>query len=203
VDILTFHDEKGANADMKRMAVVGLVVSALLPLTLWTPASAQVVPPDRNAIDFRVATFSGSPVYSVGFSWGFTPVLDLNIAYNTQSGGGNLLDAGVRYHFRVPTPGVDIFLSGGLASVTAPFPGFGANGTGLALGGGASVRLTDLLVGYADISLMSVGGGSNSVFDLGVQLQFGPRLSGQLGYINFAGSGAPYLGLNLNLPGLQ
>ncbi len=192
---------------MKRIAVAGLVVSALLSLTLWTPASAQVVPPDRNAVDFRVATFSGSPVYSVGFSWGFTPVLDLNIAYSFQSVGGatgNLLNAGVRYHFRVPTPGVDIFLAGGLASETGPFPGFGfANGTGFSVGGGASFRLTDLLVGYADVSLIALGGTTNSVFDLGVQLAFGPRLSGQLGYINFAGSGAPYLGLNLSLPGLQ
>jgi hypothetical protein len=189
-----------------RVALTVLLGSALLSLALWTPASAQIVPPDRNAVDLRVATFAGASVYSAGLSWGFTPQLDLAASYSFQSIGGgptgSLLSAGVRYHFPVTTPGVDVYLGAGFANENGPFPGFGTlNASGFSAGGGASIRLTEVLVGYASGSIFSLGGTTNSVIDLGLQLHFTPRISGQLGYINFAGASAPYLGVNINFPG--
>ncbi len=209
------HRRKGRITGMKRVAhirraaVTVLLVSTLFSLTLWTPAVAQIVPPNRNAVSLTFATFSGAPVYQFGFSYGMTPTLDLTAFYSYQSVAGanfSLLDAGIRYHFPVPTPGVDVWLGAGIAGATAnvSIPGFGAVGvssTGLSVGGGASVRLAPTLTGYASGSLLSLGGTSNSIFDLGVMLHFAPQLSGQIGYVNYAGSGAPYFGLNLSFPG--
>jgi hypothetical protein len=60
------------------------------------------------------------------------------------------------------------------------------------------VRFTSALTGYASGSVLSLGG-TNAIIDLGLMLQLAPRVSGQLGYVNFAGAGAPYLGINLGL----
>lgn len=189
---------------MKRIILTVLLVSALLSLAPWTPASAQVFPPDRNAVNLRVAAFGGAPIYSAGLSWGFTPVLDLVAAYSFQSVGGgptgSLLTAGVRYHFPVPTPGVDAYLGASFANMNAPFPGFGgANASGFSAGGGASIRLTETLLGYASGSVFSLGGTTNAVIDLGLQLHFSPRVAGQLGYIYFGGASGPYLGVDIGL----
>ncbi len=147
----------------------------------------------------RVATF-GNPVYTAGFSWGLSNQLDIAGTYNftANTPTGNLWDAGVRYHFRVRSPGVDAFVGAGIADVSAPFLGF-ANGSGFTGGGGASLRLTDLLTGYGSVNIVSIGGTTSSILDLGVELRMGERVSGQLGYINFAGTGEPYLGLSVAL----
>ncbi len=192
---------------MKRIAIAALLASTVFSLVLLTPdpAGAQVVPLNRNAVGFSVATFTGATVYSVGFSYGLpaTP-LDITAAYSFQSVAGttgSLLDVGVRYHFQVPAPGVDIFLSGGLASENGPFPGFGTvNASGFSVGGGASVQFTPMLAGYARGRVVSLGGVTNSVIDLGAQLQLAPRIFAQAGYINFAGSGGPYLGVSMSFP---
>ncbi len=190
-------------AQIKQSALTVLLVSALLSLAPWTPASAQVFPPDRNAVDLRVAAFGGAPVYSAGLSWGFTPLLDVVASYSFQSVGGgptgSLLTAGVRYHFPVPTPGVDAYLGAGFANVNAPFPGFGATASGFSAGGGASIRLTESLIGYASGSIFSLGGTTNTVIDLGLQLHFTPRVAGQLGFIYFGGASGPYLGVDIGL----
>lgn len=191
---------------MKQTARATLIALFLLSLTLGMahPAAAQVVPPTRNASSFSYATFSSTPVYSFGLALTINPTLDATFAYSTQTAGGStgsLLGLGARYHFKPTAPGVDAFVGGGLASATATLPGFGTlNASGLFVGGGASLHFADRLIGYAAGSLYSLGGTSNSVIDLGVQIQLAPRVSGQIGYINFAGSGAPYLGISVNLP---
>jgi hypothetical protein len=191
-------------AGMKRMAVAALVVSSVFSLTLSRPAAAQIVPPDRKAVDVKVAFFSGSPVYSIGFSYGLTPALDFTAFYSYQSvagASGSLLDAGARYHFPVTAPGVDVYLSGGFASKSVTFPGFGTGtSSGISLGGGASIRLTPTLTGFAAGSLLSLRGTSNVVLDLGLQLALAPHVSGQLGLLDFAGSTAPYLGVDIGFP---
>src|SRR5207245_1230329 len=80
------------------------------------PATAQIVPPERNGVDFSVAALSGAPVWSVGFSHVITPALDIAAFYSYQSVGGTtagLLDVGVRYPFPVIPPGSDLRLAGG------------------------------------------------------------------------------------------
>ena len=191
-------------AHAKRITVAVLLLTTVLSLTLWTPASAQIVPPDRNAVSLSAAFFSGAPVYQLGFSHRLNPALDFTAFYAYQSVSGTsagLLDAGIRYHLPVPAPGVDVFLGAGVANVSAGAPGFGsASAWGASVGGGASVRLGPTLTGYAEGSEFLFSGASNAVFDLGLQLQFAPLLSGQLGWIEYAGSGAVYAGLNLRFP---
>ncbi len=195
------------NMNTKRIAIAALLAVSVFSLVLWTPdrAVAQVVPPNRNAVDVSVATFAGAPVYSVGVDFAFpaTP-LDLTFAYSLQSVAGttaDLLNLGIRYHFLVPAPGVDIFLGAGVASASASLPGFGTvNASGVSVGGGASVSLASRITGYASGSLVSLGGTSNSIIDLGLLFQLAPRVAAQVGYINFAGSGAPYLGINISFP---
>ncbi len=191
---------------MNRIPIAALVAMVALSLTLWRPdlAVAQVVPPNRNAASFTIATFSGAPVYSLGVDFVLTPTLDATLAYSYQSVGGvtgSLLGLGVRHHFPVTAPGTDVFIGGGFASASNTLPGFGTvNASGLFVGGGGSVRLGNKFAGYASGSVFSLSGTSNSVFDLGVQIEFAPRISGQVGYINFAGSGAPYFGINVTFP---
>lgn len=176
-----------------------LLVSTLLALAQCAPAGAQLAPPDRNAAMLRVATF-GNPVYTAGFSWGLTSQLDVAGAYNFTSNTptGSLWDAGLRYHFLVPASGVDAFVGAGIASASPPFMGF-ANGSGFTAGGGGSYRFNSALTGYGTVNIVSIGGTTSSIFDLGVELNFGNRVSGQLGYINFAGTGEPYLGVSFAL----
>ena len=185
-------------AQITRVVAV-LLASSVLALTLWTPASAQLAPPDRNAVMLRVATF-GNPVYMAGFSWAFSRQLDLVGTYSATSNAptGNLWDAGVRYHFPVPTQGVDVFLGAGVANATAPFFTFGS-ASGFTAGGGATFQLSNLLRGYGSVNIVSLGGTTNSVLDVGAELQLTNRVSGQLGYINFAGTGEPYLGVSIAL----
>lgn len=191
---------------MKQRAIPVLIAFSVFSLALWAPnpVAAQVVPPSRNAASFTIATFRGAPVYSFGLAFTINPTLDATFAYSTQTVGGttgSLLGLGVRYHFKPTAPGVDAFVGGGLASASATFPGFGTvTASGLFVGGGASVHFADKLTGYASGSLFSLGATTNSVIDLGVQIQLAPRVSGQIGYINFAGSGAPYLGISVNFP---
>ena len=184
-----------------RIAAALLIGSSVLVLSFARPAAAQIVPPERNGIDFSVAALSGAPVWSLGFSHVFTPALDIAAFYSYQSVGGTtagLLDVGVRYHFPVIPPGADVWLSGGLANASS-FSGFGS-ATGFSVGAGASLRLTPALAGYAAGSLIALSGTSNAVIDAGLMLQLAPRVSGQLGYVTFAGTGGPYLGINLSLP---
>lgn len=153
----------------------------------------------------RIITFP-NPVYEAGFSWPLSRQLDFVGTYNFNSatGGGNLWDAGVRFHFNVPTSGVDAFLGLGFASITAPFPypGFGggtATSSGITGGGGATVRLTSVVSGYATVNLLSLGGTTSSILDYGVEVELSNRVAGQLGIINFGGVGEPYLGLTFGL----
>jgi hypothetical protein len=188
---------------VKRIAIAAVLASSVLSLSLPRPAAAQIVPPNRNAINFSVATFSGAPLWSLGFSYGITHALDVTAFYSYQSvsgASGSLLDAGLRYHFPVPTPGADVYVGAGVASVSTSVPGFTGSSTGISIGAGASIRLTPILTGYASGSVLSLSGTSNSIIDLGVMLQLAPRVSGQLGYLDFAGTGAPYLGINFSLP---
>ncbi len=180
-------------------AIVAFLVPSLLALALCAPAGAQLAPPDQNAAMLRIATF-GNPVYTAGFSWGLTSQLDVAGTYNFTSNTptGSLWDAGVRYHFRVPASGVDAFVGAGIASASPPFMGF-ANGSGFTGGAGASYRFNSLLAGYGTVNIVSIGGTTSSIVDLGVELSFGNRVSGQLGYINFAGTGEPYLGVSFAL----
>ncbi|HEX2715720.1 MAG TPA: hypothetical protein VHM88_26355 [Candidatus Acidoferrales bacterium] len=191
-------------AQVMRIAVAVLMASTLLSLPLGTPASAQIASPDRNAVSISAAFFSGAPVYQFGFSHSLNPALDFTAFYAYQSVSGTsagLLDAGIRYHLPLPAPGVDVFLGAGLANVSAGAPGFGsASAWGASVGGGASVRLGPTLTGYASGSEFLFSGASNAVIDLGLMLQFAPLLSGQLGWIQYGGSGAAYLGLNLRFP---
>ena len=192
-------------------ALAVLLVSTLL-LKLWAPAPAYAADVNVTLLDFRVATFSGSPVYSERFSFGITPKFDFVVADSFQPAGGptgNLLDVGIRYHFEAPfwteapPPAVDSFLQVGFVSENGPFPGLGfANASGLSVGAGATIRLTSRLIGYASGSIVSWAGTSNSVIDLGLQLQLASPLYiyDELGDISFAGSGAPYLGINFILP---
>ena len=190
--------------------VVGaaFLVTTLLALTLCTPASAQLAPPDRNVAMLRVANFGGGlgPVYMAGFSWTLNRQFDIVGMYNLNgaSGGGNLWDAGVRYHFRGTPSGVDAFVGLGYANITAPFPFSGftagaASSSGITGGGGASVHFTNALTGYASVNLLSLGGTTNSILDYGVELELSNRVAGQLGIINFAGVGEPYLGFSFTL----
>ena len=185
-------------AQITRVVAV-LLVSSVLALTLWTPASAQLAPPDRDSVMLRIVSFP-NPVYMAGFSWTLSRQLDLVGTYNFNSatGGGNLWDAGVRYHFRGMASGVDVFLGAGYANATAPFPGF-ATGSGITAGGGASVHLTNLVTGYGSVNLLSIAGTTASILDYGVQLELSNRVSGQLGIMNFGGLGEPYLGMSFAL----
>ncbi len=191
---------------MKRISIASVVAMFVLALALWMPdlAVAQVVPPNRNAASFTIATFSGAPVYSLGVAFVLTPTFDATFAYSYQSIGGvtgSLLGLGARHHFKVTAPGTDVFVGGGFASASNTLPGFGTiNASGLFLGGGGSVRLANKFTGYASGSIFSISGTSNSVIDLGVQVEFAPRISGQVGYINFGGSAAPYFGVNVTFP---
>jgi hypothetical protein len=193
-------------AHVTRIAVAAFVVSTILSLSLWTPASAQIVPPNRNAVNFSAAFFSGSPVWQLGFSYGLSPRLDLTAfwAYQSVAGSnGNLFDAGVRYHFPVPAPGADLYVGAGLANISGTSAGFGTvSSTGISLGGGGSLQFTPLLTGYAGVGVFAFSGASNSIVDVGVMLHLAPRLSGQIGWIDYAGSSAGYLGLNLSFPGI-
>jgi hypothetical protein len=191
-------------AHAKRIAVAVLLLTTVLSLTLRTPASAQIVPPDRNAVSISAAFFSGSPVYQLGFSHSLNPALDFTAFYAYQSvagTSGGLLDAGIRYHLPVPAPGVDVFLGAGVANASVGSPGFGSvSAWGASVGGGASVRLGPTLTGYASGSEFLFSGASNAVIDLGLKLAFAPLLSGQLGWIQYGGSGAAYVGLDLRFP---
>ncbi len=193
-------------AHAMRIAVVALVVSTVLSLALWTPASAQIVPPNRNAVNFSAAFFSGSPVWQLGFSYGITRTLDVTAlwAYQSVSGtSGNLVDAGLRYHFPVPTPGADVYVGAGIANISGTSAGFGTvSSTGLSLGAGGSLEFTPLLTGYGGVGVFAFSGASNSIVDLGLMLHLAPRLSGQIGWIDYAGSSAGYIGVNLSFTGI-
>jgi hypothetical protein len=194
---------------MKRTAVAALVALTLGSVMLWTPgrALAQIAPPNRNAVNFSVATFSGAPVYSIGADVALTTPLDLTFSYSTQSVGGvsgSLYGLGLRYHFNLPTPGVDLYLGGGLAGESASVGGFPAGSvSGISLGGGVSVRLGPIITGYASGSVLSLGGTSNSIIDLGLLFPVAPRVGFQVGFLDIAGSGAPYIGVNVNFPSLR
>jgi hypothetical protein len=210
--LATFIWRKGVDNRMKRhghvarIAVAALVVSTVLSLSLWTPASAQIVPPNRNAVNFSAAFFSGSPVWQLGFSYGLTQSLDFTAfwAYQSISGStGNLVDGGVRYHFLLPTPGADLFVGAGLANISGTTSGFGSqSSTGLSLSAGGSLRLAPTLTGYAGVGIFAFSGSSNSIVDAGVQLALAPKLSGQIGLVDYAGSTAGYVGLTLTFPGI-
>jgi len=184
-----------------RIAAALLIGSSALALSLARPAAAQIVPPQRNGIDFSIAALSAAPVWSVGFSHVISPALDLTAFYSYQSVGGTtagLLDVGVRYHFPLTPAGADVWLSGALANASS-FSGFGSS-TGFSVGAGASLQFTPALSGYAAGSLVALSGTSNAVIDAGVMLQLAPRVAGKLGYVTFAGNGGPYLGIDLSLP---
>ncbi len=188
---------------MTRIALVAITILALT-LASGTPAAAQIVPPNRNAVSGSLATFSVAPVYSFGAAFELNPVWDVTFAYSFQSApttSGNLLGLGARYHFNIPAPGADVYLVGGLASISGTMPGFGtANSTGLFAGAGATLRLANVFTGYLRGSIYALGGTSNAVADVGVQAALAPLVSGQVGYISLAGSGSFYLGVVVQTP---
>ncbi len=188
---------------MTRIAYVAITILALT-LASGTPAAAQVVPPNRNAVSASLATFSAASVYSFGAAYALNPAWDVTVAASFQSTpttSGNLLGLGARYHLNVPAPGADVYLTGGLASISGTLPGFGTlNNTGLFLGAGATMRLANVLTGYVRGNVYALGGTSNVVADVGVQAALAPFVSGQVGYISLAGSGALYLGVVFQTP---
>lgn len=188
---------------IKPVVFTVLLVTALFSPACGTPASAQ----DEFKFlvglwDFRVAPFSGFPVYSLSgpLSRVISPDFDFVISDSFQPtpGGftGNLLDVGIWYYPSGHVSGRNaISLRAGFVSEHGPFPGFGfANTSGYSIGAGAGIQLNEQpkLFVYASGSIVSLGGTSNSVVDLGLLLG-----DIELGYISFAGSGAPYLGLIL------
>ncbi len=187
-------------------------LAGLSLLTLAGPAAAQIVPPERNAIVVEDIPLYGYTIYAAGFSHSLTRALDLTAGYVSESSSGNtasLLDAGFRYHLTSPASRADLFLSGGYSSLTASaslsFGNFTASGSGYNVGAGASVRLTRALAAYASASLLSLGSlGSVGFYDAGLQLQFAPYLSGQVGVLALSSGGSvgggPYVGLNLSFP---
>jgi len=191
---------------MKRLSTIAFIGIATLALTLVTPqhARAQIVPPGRNAVNFSLATYSVAPVYSLGAAFAVNPAWDATLAYSFQSTpttSGNLFGLGVRYHFNVPAPGVDPYLTGGIASESGTLPGFGTlNGTGLFAGAGVTLKMPTLFTAYVRASVYSLGGTSNAIADVGVQASLAPLVSGQVGYINIAGSGALYVGVAVQMP---
>ena len=193
--------------------VVGAFIAvAILVLTLSSPATAQVVPPERNALDLGVIPVYGTTIYTAGFSHRLNSALDFTAGYVYESSSGNtasLLDAGFRYHFPSPTSRVDFYLSGGYSSVNASasmsFGNFTAGGSGYNVGAGASFHLTRAFVAYASASYLSFGGlGSVGFYDVGLQLQFAPHVSGRLGALALSSGGSigggPYLGLDFTFP---
>ena len=192
----------------KPVALAVLLASALFPLACGTPASAQELL--VGIYDVRVAAFSGFPVYSLSLPVPLARQFDLVISDSFQPTGGvtgNLLNVGIRYHpqgfgigsypYRLSNPKVSLSLGVGFVSEHGPFPGFGfANTSGFSVGAGATIQLTNNLFGYASGSIVSLGGISNSIVDLGL-LMGGGVSEIELGYISFAGSGAPYFGLIL------
>ncbi len=188
---------------MTRIAYVAITILALT-FASGTPAAAQIIPPNRNAVSASLATFSTAPVYSFGAAYALNPAWDVTFAYSfqsTSSTSGNLLGLGARYHFNVPAPGADVYAVGGLASMSGTLPGFGTlNNTGLFVGAGATMRLANVLTGYVRGSLYALGGASNAIADVGVQAALAPLVNGQVGYISLAGSGALYLGVVVQSP---
>jgi hypothetical protein len=193
-------------------ALAAFIGASALALTLPGPAVAQVVPPERNAIDLGVIPASGYTVYTAGFSRSLTPSLDLTAGYVDESASGNtasLLDAGFRYHLTPPASRGDIYLSGGFSSLNASaslsFGNFTASGSGYNVGAGASVQLTRSFVGYVSGSLLSLGGlGSVTFYEVGLQMRFAPYVWGRVGVLALSSGGsvggAPYLGFNLSFP---
>jgi hypothetical protein len=191
---------------MNRTTVFAVIGIATLALTLATaePATAQIVPPGRNAVGFSLATYSAAPLYSFGAAFAVNPAWDATLAFSfqsTPSTSGNLFGLGVRYHFNVPAPGVDVYLAGGLASASGTLPGFGTlSGTGIFAGGGATLKMASLFSAYVRASVYALGGTSNAIADLGVQATLAPLVSGQVGYISLAGNGALYVGVVVQMP---
>lgn len=178
------------------VSLVGLV--ALQP----QPAAAQLVPPNRNAFSLSMAMFSPS-LFTVGIAYPVAPAWDATFSYSIQAGAGatgSLLTLGGRYHFQIATSGMSPYVGAGLANSGTSLSGFGAsNALGLFLTAGASLAISERFGGYASVTLFSLGGGSSSVIDLGVQARLADRVAGQLGFISFAGSSAPYLGITVGL----
>jgi hypothetical protein len=193
--------------------VVGAsIAAAILVLTLSNPAAAQIVPPERNALDVGVIPVYGTTIYTAGFSHRLNSALDLTAGYVYETSSGNtasLLDAGFRYHFPSPTSRVDFYLSGGYSSVNASasmsFGNFTASGSGYNVGAGTSLHLTRAFEVYASASYLSFGGlGSVGFYDVGLQFQVVPYVSARVGALALSSGGSigggPYLGLNLIFP---
>ena len=188
------------------------IAAAILVLTLSSPATAQVVPPERNALDVGVIPVYGTTIYTAGFSHSLNRALDLTAGYVYETSSGNtasLLDAGLRYHFPSPTSRVDFYLSGGYSSINASasmsFGNFTASGSGYNVGAGGSLHLTRALAVYASASYLSFSGlGSVGFYDVGLQLQFAPHVSGRIGALALSSGGSigggPYLGLSVTFP---
>lgn len=189
---------------MGRKFLTTLAALSILSLVMLQPqpAAAQLVPPNRNAFSFSIATFSPS-LFNVGIAYPIAPAWDVTFSYSVQSAAGatgSLMTLGGRYHFRVATSGLSPYIGAGLASSGTAISGFGAsNASGLFLTAGASLAISERFGGYASVTLFSLGGGSSSVIDLGVQARLADRVAGQLGFISFSGSAAPYIGITVGL----
>lgn len=188
---------------MGRKLLAALVVLSILCLVMVQPqpAAAQLVPPNRNAFSFSIATFSPS-LFNLGIAYPIAPAWDVTFSYSVQSAAGatgSLITLGGRYHFRIAS-GLSPYVGAGLASSGTSISGFGAsNASGLFLTAGASLAISERFGGYASVTLFSLGGGSSSVIDLGVQARLADRVAGQLGFISFSGSAAPYIGITVGL----
>jgi len=167
------------------------------------PAAAQLLPPSRSALSFNYADF-GPALYSLGLAFPVTPAWDATLSYSWRTVGGStgyLTTLGGRYYIPVQAPNFSPYVGFGYAGTGASLPGFGTvNASGYFLSGGATVRLAPRIAGYASATVVSTGGVSNNVIDLGVQFRLAPALSAQVGYTSLSGSSAPYIGASLSLP---
>lgn len=182
-----------------------LVVFAILGVLVATPqpASAQLVPPTRNSVNFNFATFSPT-LFSFGLNYPLATVWDLTFSYAWQSTAGasaSLISLGARYHFSFQGQGaIRPWVGAGLGISGASISGFGsANASGLFLNLGAAIPFNPTFLGFVDFTLYSIGGGTSNVIDFGAQFRLGQNFSGQVGYVSFGGASAPFIGATYHL----
>ncbi|MGH2398304.1 MAG: hypothetical protein ACRDF6_00540 [bacterium] len=189
---------------MQRRVLATFVVLSVFGLILFrpSPADAQPVPPNRNAFSVSIVNFNPS-VFAVGLAYPIAPDWDLTFSYAFQPGAtatGSLIAAGGRYHLKVATPGMSAHLGAGVGISGTALTGFrAANSSGVFLSGGATLAFNQQFGAYGSATVFALGGGTSTVFDLGIQARLSPRIAGQLGYVSFGGRAAPYLGVTVAL----
>jgi hypothetical protein len=175
---------------MKRLSVIALVAVAWLAASLWAsaPAAAQTPVQRGKSLDVLLSSASGATNLSFGLTYPFSFILDGTLNYQTQS-GTSTVDVGARYWFPVRPAGFSPYVGGGLIL---------ASSTGFYLGGGAAVSLASQWNGYVGVNLRSVGGTSNTAFDVGAQYIFGRYVGGVVGLASYGGTSSIYVGATFN-----